>query len=109
MNFGPQPLYFGHSELNPSASKFRMTSWTRSSLVNATFAIAGTSMPYAAAGTTRTSRPPCHHRSRVPAGDLSPTKSQPVATLKGSPSQANVVCCSTSELRTCGAIDTMFY
>ena len=34
-------MYFGYSELNPSALKLRITSRTRSSLVNATFAIAG--------------------------------------------------------------------
>jgi hypothetical protein len=33
------------SELNPSALKFRITSRTRSSLVNATLAIAAASMP----------------------------------------------------------------
>jgi len=35
-------LYFGYSELNPSALKLQLTSRTRSSLVNATFAIPGT-------------------------------------------------------------------
>ncbi len=38
-------LYFGCSELNPSALKFRTTSPTRFSLVKATFVIAGVSMP----------------------------------------------------------------
>jgi hypothetical protein len=44
-------LVFGYSELNPSALKLRITSRTRSSLVNATFAIAGTSMPGADSST----------------------------------------------------------
>jgi hypothetical protein len=43
----PAPLYLGYSELNPSALKLRITSRTRSSLVNATFAIAVTFMPWA--------------------------------------------------------------
>ena len=48
MNFGGRPpLYLGYSEPNPSALKLRITSRTRSSLVNATFAIAATSMPCA--------------------------------------------------------------
>ena len=52
MNFGGRPpRYFGYSELNPSALKLRITSRTRSSLVNATFAIAGTSMPCADSST----------------------------------------------------------
>src|SRR5580700_10168130 len=52
VNFGGRPpLYLGYSELNPSALKFRITSRTRSSLVNATFAIAGTSMPWADSST----------------------------------------------------------
>ena len=46
VNFGGRPpLYFGYSELNPSALKLRITSRTRSPLVNATLAIAATSMP----------------------------------------------------------------
>jgi hypothetical protein len=46
VNFGGRPpLYFGQSEPNPSALKLRITSRTRSSLVNATFAIAAASMP----------------------------------------------------------------
>jgi hypothetical protein len=46
VNFGGQPpLYFGYSELNPSALKLWITSRTRSSLVKATFAIAATFMP----------------------------------------------------------------
>jgi hypothetical protein len=46
VNFGGwPPLYFGYSEVNPSALKLRITSRTRSSLVKATFAITGTSMP----------------------------------------------------------------
>jgi hypothetical protein len=44
-------LYFGYSEPNPSALKFRITSRTRSSLVKATFAIAGASMPCADSST----------------------------------------------------------
>ena len=46
VNFGGcPPRYLGYSELNPSALKLRITSRTRSSLVNATFAIAAMSMP----------------------------------------------------------------
>src|SRR5260370_1234586 len=46
VNLGARPpLYFGYREPNPSALKFRITSRTRSSLVNATFAIAAASMP----------------------------------------------------------------
>jgi hypothetical protein len=42
----PPALVLGiESELNPSALKLWITSRTRSSLVNATFAIAATSMP----------------------------------------------------------------
>ena len=52
VNFsGRPPLYLGYSESNPSALKFPITSRTRSSLVNATFAIAGTSMPCADSST----------------------------------------------------------
>jgi hypothetical protein len=52
VNFGGRPpLYFGYSELNPSALKFRITSRTRSSLVKATSAIAGASMPWADSST----------------------------------------------------------
>jgi hypothetical protein len=52
VNFGGcPPLYFGYNESNPSALKFRITSRTRSSLVKATFAIAGTSMPWAGSST----------------------------------------------------------
>jgi hypothetical protein len=41
VNFGGRPpLYFGYSEPNPSALKFRITSRTRSSPVNATLALA---------------------------------------------------------------------
>jgi Acyclic terpene utilisation family protein AtuA len=41
-NFGGwPPLYFGYNESDPSALTFRITSRTRSSLVNATWAIAG--------------------------------------------------------------------
>jgi hypothetical protein len=43
VNFGGRPpLYLGYSDPNPSALKLRITSRTRSSLVNATFAIAAT-------------------------------------------------------------------
>src|SRR5258708_28245972 len=46
VNLGARPpLYFGYREPNPSALKLRITSRTRSSLVNATFAIAAASMP----------------------------------------------------------------
>src|SRR5207249_5614303 len=46
VNFGARPpRYFGYSELNPSVLKLWITSRTRSSLVNATPAIAATSMP----------------------------------------------------------------
>ena len=49
---GELRLYgFGYSESNPSALKFPITSRARSSLVNATFAIAGTSMPCADSST----------------------------------------------------------
>jgi hypothetical protein len=52
VNFGGRPpRYLGYSELNPSALKLRITSRTRSSLVNATFAIAGTRMPCADSST----------------------------------------------------------
>jgi hypothetical protein len=52
VNFGGRPpLYFGYSELNPSALKLWITSRTRSSLVNATFAIPATSMPWADSST----------------------------------------------------------
>jgi hypothetical protein len=44
-------LYLGYSDPNPSALKFRITSRTRSSLVNATFAIAAMSMPWADSST----------------------------------------------------------
>jgi hypothetical protein len=44
---GQPPLYFGYREPNPSVLKLPITSGTRSSLVNATFAIAATSMPCA--------------------------------------------------------------
>ncbi len=52
MNFsGRPPLYFEYSEPNPPALKLRITSRTRSSLVKATFAIAGTSIPWADSST----------------------------------------------------------
>ena len=52
VNFGGRPpRYFGYSESNPSALKLWITSRTRSSLVNATFAIPGTSMPCADSST----------------------------------------------------------
>ena len=48
VNFGGRPpAYFGASESNPSALKLWITSRTRSSDVNAIFAIAGTSMRWA--------------------------------------------------------------
>jgi hypothetical protein len=43
----PAAFVLGYSELNPSAWKLWITSRTRSSLVNATFAIPATSMPWA--------------------------------------------------------------
>jgi hypothetical protein len=52
VNFGGRPpLYLGYRELNPSALKLWITSRTRSSLVNATFAIPATSMPWADSST----------------------------------------------------------
>jgi hypothetical protein len=46
VNFGARPpRYRGYSEANPSALKLWITSRTRSSLVNATLAIAATSTP----------------------------------------------------------------
>src|SRR5260221_6742082 len=52
VNFGGRPpLYFGYSEPNPSELKLWITSRTRSSLVNATCAIAGTSIPWADSST----------------------------------------------------------
>jgi hypothetical protein len=42
---GRPPLYFGQSEPSPSALKLRITSRTRSSLVNATFEIAAAFIP----------------------------------------------------------------
>ena len=64
---GP-PLYFGYSELNPSALKLRITSRTRSSLVKATLAMAGASMPWADSS-NHLGPPPGHHRPRAPADD----------------------------------------
>jgi hypothetical protein len=56
-DFGTRPpRYLGYSEANPSALKLRITSWTRSSLVNAAFAIAATSMPCADSSTICTRR-----------------------------------------------------
>ena len=46
-----RPGYLGSSERNPSALKLWITSCTRSSLVNATFAIAATSIPWADSNT----------------------------------------------------------
>jgi hypothetical protein len=52
VNFGGRPpQYFGYREPNPSALKLWITSRTRSSLVNATFAIWATSMPWAGSST----------------------------------------------------------
>jgi hypothetical protein len=52
VNFGVRPpLYFGYSEPNPSVLKLRITSRTRSSLANATLAIAATFMPCADSST----------------------------------------------------------
>jgi hypothetical protein len=48
VNFGAcPPLYLGYSESKLSALELWITSRTLSSLVNTTFAIAGTSMPCA--------------------------------------------------------------
>src|SRR5262249_61138968 len=52
------PFYLGYSESNPSAFKLRITSRTRSSLVNATFPIAAASTPAAARPTTSPRPPP---------------------------------------------------
>ena len=52
VNFGGRPpRYFGYRDLNPSALKLRITSRTRSSLVNAILAIAAASMPCADSST----------------------------------------------------------
>jgi hypothetical protein len=52
VNFGGRPpLYFGYSEPKPSALKLPITSRTRSSLVNATSAIAAGAMPCAGSST----------------------------------------------------------
>jgi hypothetical protein len=68
-NFGGwPPLYFGYSEPNPSALKLRITSRTRSSLVNATWAIAGTPMPWAGQQ-HHLGPPPGHDRPAAPADD----------------------------------------
>ena len=48
---GRPPAYFGYSESNPSSLKLLITSRTRSGLVNAAFAIATTSMPWADSST----------------------------------------------------------
>src|SRR5580700_3891988 len=75
VNFGGRPpLYRGYSEANPSPLKLRITSRTRSSLVNATLAIAATSMPWADSSTicarrqvtTRPAAPP-HNPHQPPA------------------------------------------
>ena len=75
MNFGARPpRYFGYSDPNPSALKLRITSRTRSSLVNATFAIAATPIPCADSSTicarrqvtTRPAAPP-HNPHQPPA------------------------------------------
>jgi hypothetical protein len=61
-------LYFGYSELNPSALKFRITSRTRSWLVNATFANCGHVHPLG--GQKHHVRAPTgHHRPGAPADD----------------------------------------
>ena len=58
----------GEKEMNPSALKLRITSRTRSSLVNATFAIPATFIPWADSSTT-CAHPPGHHRPTVTAHD----------------------------------------
>jgi hypothetical protein len=109
---GCPPLYFGYREPNPSALKLRITSRTRSSLVNATFAIAGTSMPCADSSTIcarrqvttdplprrmiRTSRRPSSSsisrtRSRSVTGRVSR-----ISCCKESSTGANVSCYGTS-------------
>jgi hypothetical protein len=51
-NFGGRPpAYFGCRESNPSVLKLCSTSRTRSGLVNVTFAIIGTSMPWGESST----------------------------------------------------------
>ena len=115
VNFGGWPrLYFGQSDPNPSALKFRITSRTRSSLVNATLAIAGTSMPWADSSTIWARRQvttdPLPRRmirtSRRPASSsISRTRSrsvtEPVSEITAcgeSPSRANVACYGTRSL-----------
>src|SRR6516164_9264 len=45
-NFGVRPPAFGYGSPAPSALKLKITSWTPSSLVNATLAIADTPIPW---------------------------------------------------------------
>ncbi len=61
---GRPPAYFGASESHPSALKLWITYRTRSSEVNALFAIAGTSIRCVS-----TRPPPAHHRARTPPHD----------------------------------------
>ena len=115
VNFGGwPPLYFGYSEPNPSALKFRITSRTRSSLVNATLAIAAASMPCADSSTIcarrqvttdpvprrmiRTSRCPSSSsisrtRSRSVTGPVSA-----ISACRESPGGANLTCYGTRSL-----------
>src|SRR6266704_6852351 len=65
---GRPPLYLGYKELNPSALKLWITSRTRSSLVNATFAIPATSIP-CADNSTICARRQVTNRPTVPAHD----------------------------------------
>jgi hypothetical protein len=63
VNFGGcPPLYLGYSDPNPSTLKLRITSWTRSSLVNATLATEATSMPAAAPSGLAARSPPTRCR-----------------------------------------------
>ena len=98
-NFGGRPpLYLGYSEPNPSALKSRITSRTRSSLVNATFAIAATFMPCADSSTI------CARRQvttdPLPRRTIRARRC-PAPALKGAhpskPARANVTCYGTSK------------
>src|SRR6266536_1368859 len=114
VNFGGWlPLYLGYSELNPSALKLRITSRTRSSLVNATLAIAATSMPWADSRTICARRQvttePVPRRTirtsrRPSSSSISRTRSRsvtgPVSAInthrESCPAGANVTCYGTS-------------
>jgi hypothetical protein len=117
VNFGGcPPLYLGYSDPNPSALKFRITSRTRSSLVNATFAIAATFMPCADSSTICARRQvttdPEPRRmirtSRCPSSSsISRTRSRSVtgpvwriSVCRESPAGANESCYGTRPTRT---------